>query len=88
MFGRSLNDSGWVSSYDSHIDSSLGNEKMVKRQGYNIFFYVENPIFINDIFASEEKKYLHLVNTGISFISSLEAKFLLEEFKRVLNIYK
>ena len=88
MFGRSFNDSEWVSSYDSHIDSSSGNEKMAKRQGYNIFFYVENPIFINDIFVSEEKKYLHLVNTGISFISSLEAKFLLEEFKRVLNIYK
>lgn len=69
----------------TYVDPEAVERLTLKRQGYNIFFTVADPIFVNDKFASDDKKYLHKINTGLSFTSSLEAKFLVEEFERLLR---
>lgn len=69
----------------TYVDPEAVERLVLQRQGYNIFFTVAEPIFVNDKFASDDKKYLHHINTGLSFNSSLEAKFLVEEFERLLR---
>lgn len=61
------------------------NEKEVRRAN-NVFIEVHEPIFKNDMFASEDKKCLRLINTGLSFQSASEARFVDQEFKRVLGL--
>ena len=61
------------------------NEKEFKR-AYNVFIEVENPIFENDFLTPKDKKCLRFINTGLSFQSASEARFVDQELKRTLNL--
>ena len=61
------------------------NEREFKRAN-NVFIEVEEPIFANDTFASEDKRCIRLINTGLSFQSAAEARFVENELKRVLHL--
>ncbi len=51
-----------------------------------VFFEVNDPIFKNDFFASADKKCTRFVNTALDFKNPAYARFLEQEFERVLNI--
>ena len=70
----------------ARIYSGIGKKEPTKRREYSIFFTLESPIFVNNGFALSGKKYLNTINTGLSFEYASEARFLVDEFKRVLQI--
>lgn len=73
-------------SYNRRDQSDMfHNEKEFKRAN-NVFIEVENPIFANDTFASEDKRCKCLINTGLSFQSAAEARFVEHELRSVLNL--
>lgn len=73
------------SSRDYANSDLFHNEKEFKRS-YNVFIEVDNPIFENDLLTPKDKKCLRFINTGLSFQSASEARFVEQELKRILNI--
>lgn len=71
---------------DERDNSDMFHNEKEFRRANNVFIEVHEPIFKNDMFASEDKKCLRLINTGLSFQSASEARFVDQEFKRVLGL--
>lgn len=51
-----------------------------------IFFEVDEPIFKDEFLASEYKKYTRFIDTGLAFKDPANARFMEQEFERVLGI--
>lgn len=80
-YGRMFRESA-----EYYRNSDMFHNKKEGRSSYNIFIDVENPIFENDFLTPEDKKCLRFINTGISFQSASEARFVEQELKRTLNL--
>ena len=51
-----------------------------------IFFEVDEPIFQDEFLASEYKKFTRFIDTGLAFKDPANARFMEQEFERVLGI--
>lgn len=66
--------------------NNRNNNAQGPKKEYNVFIEVEEPIFKYDTFASEYKKGLRIINTGLSFESHSEARFLDQELRKILGL--